>query len=328
VRQGADWTAGCHPAAIGSRRWPDPHPGRVVVCCAVLVAARPRRSPPTASQRGSLQWLAIPGCLPCPLSPVDVHHGLSTHPVRRPGDRVIQPSGAQLSNVRPSGCIVASSPSGVRSSGVRRPGSGGPALWGPPSAVRPSGMQLSGVRPSAVQPSGVHPSFRSVRLLPHQPDGGVGDQVGAARQPSRREWVESSLVGHVCRRLGRRLEQAWTEARVPRSHVGHRGTVADPAGSCSAGCTQPRTQEVSPCGSPVGGSWARIGKLVQARGVLHLPRSRRLGWMRDYCRWSSWSLPAECRAPKGRRAYRRGWRAAPARPRYAASAPGSAPAAL
>jgi hypothetical protein len=260
------------------------------------------------------------------------------------------------------GC-PAERPAGIQRSGViamvgkaRTPATASVAGRRPPCGVHSavpssgSGVQPSGVRPSGVQcvrcppvqcparpvstvrrPAGCCPP-PSVRTRPSRPTaGGGGDQLEAARQPSPQErveprWAATSWSGSMHGRAGpdvgdvaevaRRSGGRWrTRARWAAgaaaldrlsNQVGQAGVRSAVANGCAvgsgAGCSARLPQR--PCGC----------------------RPRRGGRPR----WVVVMGPAARVGGPGRAGGRAGGdgRAAPARPRLAAGAPGSLPAAL
>jgi hypothetical protein len=178
----------------------------------------------------------------------------------------------------------------------------GPLGWssrapgGRPSAVHPCGVQPSGVGP---RPSG------RVRLLPAQAVA-----------------------------LGTQVEKAGTRATLPKSRWSVGGRWRTRAAGLGAG----RGDHACPLSDQAGragGRSARRGRLRGGHGS-RLQRgdgSRRaagvLGWVRDHGGWSSPRLTPGRGGPGGARGGAGGdGRAAPARPKPAANAPGSLPAAL
>jgi hypothetical protein len=199
----------------------------------------------------------MPGCLPWRLSPVGVHHSVSIRPVRCPARPVSSPSGVQ-----PVRC--------------------------PPSAVRPSGVRCPA--------SGCLVSARlscRVRLLPHQPGGGVGDDVGAAGNlhggnGSRFMWFAASRAARSTARGGLGAGDA---AKV----VGRPGGSGGGVGRSWPVVLGRRRRRCSTADRP-GRPDRRDGRawLASVPGTggggsapfLHLPRwPPSLGWMRDHCPW-------------------------------------------
>jgi hypothetical protein len=200
-------------------------------------------------------------------------------------------------------------------------------IWLPrPARTRLSGRLVSG--PSGVQPSGACPSVRSQPSRPASPGWWRWGTLG--RAGSRSHWIESSSV------WSGRLPGGSVDG--PRRHgYGHRcggrveagggASAAGLGGVCSGGRLHPTRQARPPRGAP--GRW----RLRSSRGA---GRSARLphGTV-----WRPYGLEPRLLCvvvaePAGRvdgpgritRARRRGWRAAPARPRQVASASGSTPA--
>jgi hypothetical protein len=228
-----------------------------------------------------------------------------------------------------------SSPSGVRSPGVVVRG---PAVR--TAGVHPSSVQLSGVHPSVstrrcppvrCPPVGVQPvwcpaclvSAPSVRTRPSPPTsgGGVGDQAGAAGHPSPQEPVEVLVGCRAVERLGRRPSRPGGGRRCRgRALVSGESLAAWPGW-----VRRPRVPAARP-GRPGRRAERRwlAARVAAPAGWLPL-----LGWVGDHAAWSSWSLPPGWTGPgRGRRGVPADRRAAPTRPRPAAGAPGSLPAAL
>jgi hypothetical protein len=250
----------------------------------------------------------MPGCQPWRRSPVCVQHAVSTHPVPSSG----------------SGCPavwcaarLVSSPSGVQPvrcpvTWVRRPGPMGPAVWCPPVQ-----------RPALWCPP---PSIRT-RPSPPTSGGGVGDQMGATGQPAPRERVEVPVAaapssGSV---NGRGLDDRGRRYRG-RALVGGM-SAADPAGLGEGGGGRacPLSDQVGQAGVRSARGW-RLRCGHGAGCSARLPHR----W-RGCCPGLGATTVGGCRgawgpggrARQGRWACRRGWAAAPARPRLAASIPGS-----
>jgi hypothetical protein len=222
--------------------------------------------------------------------------------------------------VHPSGSVVrdpAVQPVRCPVTWVRRPGSG----------VRPSGVHRSGV-----QPVGVHPSVRT--RPPGPPSGGGGwGQADAARQPPPRERGPGPC-GLPRRRAARSTaEPPRTRATPPRRRRVGGLSVANPG---RVGCgRRPRLTLASWAGQ-AGVPSARRRRLREgtARGrrarLPHRPGGCRPrdGWG-DHPAWWSWRPPPALTGPEGADGLAGGdGRAAPARPRLAASVPGLLPTAL
>jgi len=301
-----------------SRRWPGPV---LVVLAAELswLVAQPaaaRRSlQPASSGRASPPWSARPGRLPWRRSPVRVHHVVSTQRFRHPGPAV-QPSSVRPSGVQPVRCParLVSSPSGVQP--VRCP-------------ARPVSGRLVSPRPA------------SSRLLsaPVRPDVSISSHLRRWRwgpgwvRPGDRHHRNGSSPGGLPRLGAARwtAEQARTRATLPGSRVGQWGSVADPG---RVGGRQPRLPAEDQAGQ-AGVRSAHRWRLRCGHG------SRR---QREVAAPAAWRpSQAGCattvrgrrepaapggRARRGRSACRRDGRAAPARPRLVAGAPGSLPTAL
>jgi hypothetical protein len=217
----------------------------------------------------------------------------------------VHPSGS-VSGIRLSSRLV-SSPSGVRSPGVVVQG----------SAVRPSGVRPSGVHPSSVQPSAVH-SVRpdaSGRLIPHQAVA-LGDQVEAAGNRhtgmERGLWAAAPSGGSVDGQGG----WAGDAAEVARGSVGCRWRIRAGLGqggvrsACRCGCAVDRgTGYSARWPHPPRGCRPRLGLRPQC--VVVAEPDARVGG------------PVGATGGAGGDA-----RAAPARPRPAANAPGSLPTVL
>jgi hypothetical protein len=208
---------------------------------------------------------------------------------------------------------------GVHPSRCRRPGSGCPVrpVSGSlgSSRVRPSAVHPSSVQPSAVRP---RPSGR-VRLVPCQ-------VVALATRPVRRATVTTGSGRGPCGRPRRRAarstaEQAWGRRCRGRA-LGSRdvGGRPGPGWVRAAARTRRATRRARPtCGAPVAGGarWPRLPHSCRPvlggrpRCVVVVEPAARVGGPER----------ADGRADGDRRA-------APARPRLAAAAPGSLPTAL
>jgi hypothetical protein len=127
------------------------------------------------------------------------------------------------------------------------------------------------------------------------------DQVGAARHPcttgtGRVQRGRSRL--RAARSTARAGLDAGEAAQVVRQHRGASSRTW-PGGARAAAAALGRGPGRS--ARRAGRPWWR---LRQPRGawpsaaLLHLPRRRRLGWMRDYGGWSWWSLPARVDGPE------------------------------
>jgi hypothetical protein len=248
----------------------------------------PASLPPPFSGRASSPWSTLPGHQPWRRWTVGVQRGVSTHP-----DVVVR----------------------------------GPAVQSVRCPVRPVSGHLgssSSVQPSAVRP---RPSGR-VRLVPRQVVALATRPVRRAPSPQGR--VEVPVGGRAVGRLGRWPSKPGGDAaEVARWAVGM--SVADPGPGWvrAAARTRRATRRARPaCGAPVAGGaraqeqaggarWARLPHScrpvlgARPRCVVVVEPAARVGGPER----------ADGRADGDRRA-------APARPRLAAAAPGSLPTAL
>jgi hypothetical protein len=210
---------------------------------------------------------------------------------------------------------------------VRRPGSGGPAVRCPPVQ-----------RPAVWCPPIQRPALRcpppSVRTRPSPPTsgGGVGDQMGAERQPAPRERVEVPWRPRrgAARSTGRGLDDAGDATEVARWSVGfRRRTRPGWVRAVAAALARCPTRQARPaCGAPVAGGCAVGTEQAAARGCRTGGVAAVLGCARPRC---VVVVAPEVRVDgPGRADGLAGGdgRAAPARPRLAASLPGSLPTAL
>jgi hypothetical protein len=232
--------------------------------------------------------------------------------------------------------------SGVQPIRGRRPGSGGPAVQCPArpvsghlgsssgcpavrsSAVHPSGVQPSGVQPAAVRPVGPDPSVSSI------PGGGVGPRsvrrasvtTGTGRVP-----VGCRAVERFGRRPSRPGRGRCCRARVLVSGgLGWRTRAGLGTAAARARCATSRP------GRRAERPWlaAERGHRVRLRREVAAPAA----WLPSGAGWRPpWVVAvgpaARVGGPGGADRLAGGdGRAAPARPRLAASVPGSRPAAL
>jgi hypothetical protein len=231
-------------------------------------------------------------------------------------------------------------PCGVHSA-VPSSGSGGPVSGRPVSSassvqpvhVRPSGVHPSGVRPSGVHPSGVQPAAvrpRSVRTRPARPTPGGGGTrsrrratvtTGAGRVP-----VGCRVVERLDRRPSRpgrgrgcrgRVDQ-WGRSRT-RARWGAGVAALD---RLSDQASQAGVQSAVACGCAVAREQA------PARGAAAAAWLPLLGWGATTVGGGHGACRPGGRVRRGLWPCWRGGRAAPARPRLAAGAHGSLPAAL
>jgi hypothetical protein len=316
VRQGASWTAASH------------------LQLTVPAMARPIRSSgvPSASL-----LLSGPGC---------------RSPRRRFARRSVQPvSRARASSpwsTRPAGTLRRRSPVSSRRCPpirFRRPGSGCPAVrcpvtWagrpeGPavgrllstrPASSRPLSSRAVSSRPVSSRPSG------RVRLLPPQAVALGTRSSWPGDRDHRNRWRPRWLPSR--RRLERRSRRPGCGRRCP-SRGGQWAVAGGPGPLGWCGPRRPRLPAERP-GRPgrraerpsrAAALWAREQTAARAGCIRRVAGV--LGWVRDHGEWSSPSLTPGWAAPGGVTggAGGDGW-AAPARPKLAASAPRSRPAAL
>jgi hypothetical protein len=216
-------------------------------------------------------------------------------------------------------------------SSVRCPLSGSAVLVGRP-ASSPSGVQR--VQCPARPVSSRLLSAPSVRTRPSHPTrgGAVGTQVGAAGNLHHGNGLSPGGLPHFGAARST-AEQARTRAALPRSRVGHWGSVADPGRV--VGGRRPRVSAERP-GRPGRrterrrwrlrcGHGSRLQREVAAAAAWPPPS----GWVGDHGAWWSWVPDAGVAGPERARGLAGGdGRAARARPRLAAGAPGSLSAAL
>jgi translation initiation factor IF-2 len=283
-------------------------------------AAARRSVQPASSGQASSPWSTPPGRQPWHRSPVGVHHRVSTHP-------------GSSSGIRRSSRLV-SSPSGVRSPG---------SSWCPavrPSAVHPSGVRPSGVRPRPVSGLWCPPVQRPagwvrpvVRTRPSPPilGGGVGPR-SVRRAPVTTGTGRVPVGCRAVERFGRRPSRPGRgQAVLPSSRGGQRGVGGGPGRVGGGGGACPLSDQAGQAGvrsAVAGRRRCGTGGGCGARWP-RLPRGcrREPGWRP---RWVVVAEPA-ARVDGPERADGRagsGGRAAPARPRLAAGAPGWLPAAL
>jgi hypothetical protein len=303
---------GVPPAADGrgggqTRPWRRGCPRRP--CCrAVLVVARPDgvcpEERPAGIGRSGVVAVVDPASRHATASVAGVQQAASTHPVSA--------SGIRLSSRPVSGHL------GVV---VQRSG-------GRTAAVQLSGVQLSGVHPCGVQPSGVCPCRSAcVRLLP------LRRWPGGARSrwpPGRVEalWLPGR------RRLDRRSRRP-RRGRCCRSRVGQGGPVATRAAGLGAG-RGGRAYPPSDQAGQAGVRGARRGRLRgghEGQAAARGGGSRRVAAALGLGARPRWVVVAEADGRVGgpggaRRGADGDGCAAPSRPKPAASAPSSLPAAL
>ena len=219
----------------------------------------------------------------------------------------------------------------------RRPGSGCsavrcPVTWGrcPESGARPSAVHPSSVQPSAVQPSGVCPVRPDASVSSHS-GAGVGTRSSwPGDRDHRNRWRPCG-----CRAVNGSIDgrEAGTRATLPTSRWSLGGGWRTRAAGVGAG-RGGRACPLERPGRPGRGS-ARRGRLRGGHGsrlqreVAAPPR----GWRPRLGGRPRWVVVAEPAARVGGPGGATGGaggdgRAAPARPKPAASAPGSLPAAL
>jgi hypothetical protein len=236
---------------------------------------------------------------------VRVHRWVSTNRFRRPGSR----------------CPA------VRCPAVRCPDIWLPCLRSLCLAVWCPARLVSSL--SGVQPSGVRPPVASVR--PAQPGVALGDT--SVRRGNLHAWDESSSMwSGVCppERFGRRPESAWIRATLRRSCGGQRGGVGRGPGRVvlgRGGCGRPTRRPDRRKGAP---SLATAPGRVLAE--VRRSRTRRVAAILAGARPRSVVVvEPDARVDGLGRANERDGedgRAAPARPRCAGGAPGTALAAL
>jgi hypothetical protein len=330
VRRGASWTAAYYlqPTVAAVAR---PVGSSVVPSESLLLSgpglllaqtASARRSvQPTSSGQASSPWSTLPGHQPWHRSPVDVRHACPPIRDRRPG------SGSQPSSVQPVQCPArpVSSPSGVQSPGVVVRVSGDPAVCCPP--VRCPALWC----PPVQRPAGWCP--------PHQSAASVSSPTGRWREPrSVRRAPVTTGTDRVAGGLPRR--------RAVRS-------TAQQAGAADGRCCRVRGLVSGGVGGGPGPGWVwrRRCPLRDQAGQAGVPSApslrRRCGtgglrcevaapaaWLPSGLGGRPWWVvvvgpAAWVGGPGGADGLAGGdGRAAPARPRLAAGAPGSWPAAL
>jgi hypothetical protein len=212
-------------------------------------------------------------------------------------------------------------------------------------AVRPSGVghlgsssSGSGGRPSAVQPSGVQPSgvclIRPDASGSSHSDGGGGDPGRAGRAtlttgtgggPGGYRAVDGSIDGRGGRDAGDAAEVALVSGR----------SVADPGRRVGCGPRRPRLPAERPGGPGRRGErpWRAAARWARVQAAAQGGCTRPCGWRPRLGARPRWVVVAEADARVGGPGGTRGGadgdgRAAPARPKPAASAPGSLPAVL
>jgi hypothetical protein len=331
VRRGAPAGRRRSTRSRPSRPWPGPSVAASCPSESVLLSgpgllfpqpASARRSlMPASSGRASSPRSALPGRRPRRRWVVRGQHAVSTHPGSSSG---VRRSGRPVSSRPVSGHLVSSS--GVRRSGrlvSTRPAS--TRLVSSPSSVQPSA-----VHPSGVQPAGVRPSVRT-RLSPPTLDG-RWDQAGAAGG-NRHRRNRSSPGGLPCRGAARStVQQAWGARRC-------RGrTLVSGVGGGLAGWVRAAEAARDRLSDQAGQAGVRSARGWRRRGGHGSRRQREVAaaaaWLPSWAGWRPrWVVvmgPAARVGGSGGADGRAGGdgRAAPARPRLAAGAPGSLPAAL
>jgi hypothetical protein len=237
-----------------------------------------------------------------------------------------------------SGSVVRVRRSSVRPSGVQCIQCPACPVSGRLVSTRPVSGRPVSTRPVSTRPVSTRPVSTRLLSASVRPDassrptsGGGGDQVEAA---GNRHHRNGSSPGELPRRGAARwtAEQARTRATLPGSRIGQwgrwrtRARWGDGARPRLTGCA---TRQARPaCGAPPlpAARWAR--EQAPARGAAAA------AWLAS---WAGWATTVggghgACRpggwARRGQWACRRDGRAAPARPRLAAGAPGSLPTAL
>jgi hypothetical protein len=207
-------------------------------------------------------------------------------------------------------------------------GSGCPAIWCPP-VQRPAVWCPPIQRPALWCP----PSSVRTRPSPPTSGGGVGDQMGAAGQPAPRERVEvpvatapssGSVNGRGLDDAGDATEVArWSVECRRRTRPGWVRAVAAARARCPARQARPASERPWLAAA----RWAR--SRLQREVAAPAAWLACWGWVGDHGAWLSWNLPPGWTGP-GRADGLAGGngRAAPARPRLAASIRGLLPTAL
>jgi hypothetical protein len=338
VRRGASWTAAYHlqltvAAVTRSVR------SSVVPSSSVLLSGPGRRPPRRPLPPGASAGIQRSGAVavvdtartpPWRRSPVSG--------MRRPPSRfVVRDPAVQPSGVQPVRCpgrpVCPASPV----SGHPGSSSGGPAIhpgcrppvqrpapWRPP--VRCPPVRCPPVRcPAVCCPP---PSVRS-RPSPRTSGGGIGTRSRRPgnryhRNGSRSLWVAAPSGGWVD---GRAALRAGDAAEVARWSVGV--SVADPGPGLWAGGRACPLRDQAGWAGVRSARWLAAAPRADEQAPARAGRTDRvaavLGLVGDHGGWWSWRRPVRVAPRSGRR---RGWGAAPARPRPAAGAPGSLPAAL
>jgi hypothetical protein len=313
VRQGASWTAAYH------------------LQLTVAAVARPVRS--SVGALGVLaaerSWLLLA---------LTASARRIVQPISRSGVVAVVDTASRQATASVAGVQHAVSTHPVSASGIR-------VSSRPVSGHLGSSSRGSGGRPSAVHPSSRLLSTRAVssRLVsaPVHPDASVSSHLRRWRwEPGRggRATVTTGTGGGPC---GCRAVDGSSDARGGRDAgdaaevalVSGR-SVADPGRRVGCGPRRPRLTTERP-GRPgrraERPSRAALWAWVQAaaRGGCTRRVAAVLGWVRDHGAWSSPSPNARVGGPGGATGRAGGdGRAAPARPKPAANAPGSLPAAL
>jgi hypothetical protein len=180
-------------------------------------------------------------------------------------------------------------PSGSGCPAVRCPARPVPGHLVPSPKVRLSGRPVS-ASPASRRLVSARPSCR-VRLAPRvSPTVGLGDQIGAAGQPSRLD--ESSSIWAATSPSGSVDGPSRPDARNAAAEAVRRSVGA--------------TAALDRCPSrPAWGEGCRPLAAAPGDGadrsatLLHLPHGCRLSRMCDYSLWSSWDLPPGWTAQKG-----------------------------
>jgi hypothetical protein len=317
VRQGASWTAADHrQLTVAAVARPV---GSSVGALGVLAAERSWLVLAQAtSARSSLQPVSIGSGVVAVVDTASSHATASVAGVQQ----AVATHPGSASGIRPSGRPV---------SGHLGSSSSGSA--GRPSAVHPSSAQPSAVHPSSVQPSGV---------CPVRPDTSVSSHLRRWRWGPGRAGRVTLTTGPVEAPVATgpstarsTVEETGTRATLPKSgwSVGGRWrTRAAGLGAGRGGRACPLSDQAGQAGarSPLVGGCA-VGARVQAaaRGGC----TRRVAGVLGLGGRPRWVVVAEPAARVGEPGGATGGavgdrRAAPARPKPAASAPGSLPAVL
>ena len=239
----------------------------------------------------------MPACSPLP---VCIHYWCPPNSVRRPVSRCpARPVSGQLAPSSGRGCPAGWCPA--------RPASGG-------LVSSPSGVQ----RPVSARPPG-----RS-RLVPRQPGGSDGGQLGTAGQRSRLDRVEFRVVRPRPQRrsTARGGMDAGTAVEIVWRPAGSVGRGPGPGCASAGGCTRPTRQARPPRGAPcrwrlrLGRGWLRRDVAARHRVGGHLGLGLRL-----LCVVVAEPDVRVDGPGRTKRVRWRGWRAAPARPSEVAGLP-------